>query len=142
MHCCEQKWWCMNKPLYITSDSYRASFHLTMHRLHGCTCWLLVAYTVRHASTGIPIGCVTYFLTTCSTPLMPALGKGFSTAFSHDLCQHASNTSVPTSTFSKLSCFTLAYMYDKAKHALMLVQACLLYIHFTTPGSSSCWHTT
>ena len=40
MHCCEQKWWCVNKPLYITSDSYRASFHLTMHRLHGCTCWL------------------------------------------------------------------------------------------------------
>ena len=51
-----------------------------------------------------------YILITCSTPHMPALGKGFCIGFCQGLCQHASYTSVATSTFSKLPCFTLAYM--------------------------------
>ena len=38
-----------------------------MHRLHGCTYRLFVAYTVRHASTGTSMGCVIFFLTTCSS---------------------------------------------------------------------------
>ena len=65
-------------------------------------------------------------------PHMPALGKGIGICFSRDLCQHASSTSVATSTFSMLPCFALAYMTRQDMHALMQVQACSLYIHFTT----------
>ena len=64
------------------------------------------------------------------TPHKPAFGKSIGIGFSQNLCQHASNTSVATSTLSKPPCFALAY--DKAKHALMQVQTCSLYIPFTT----------
>ena len=103
-----------------------------MHRLHGCTCWLLVAYTVRHASTGIPIGCVTYVLTTCSTPHMPTLGKGFGISFSQNLCQHASNTRVSSYLNIPQASLLHSCLHEKAKHALTQVQACSLYIHFIT----------
>ena len=53
-----------------------------MHRLHGCTCRLAVAYTVRHASTATSMGCVTYFLTACSNSLT---------------CQHLGRASVSVS---------------------------------------------
>ena len=97
---------------------------------------LLVAHTVRHDSTGTSMKCVTYFLTAAPTPHMPALGKGFSISFSQDLFQHASNTSVVASTFSKLPCFTLAYTTSLRPNICIyastgLFTACM-YIHFTT----------
>ena len=74
-------------------------------------------------------------------PHIPALGKGIGISSSDDLCQHASSTSVATLTFSKYQCSYLdilqasllrSCLHDKAKHALMQVQACSLYIHLTT----------
>ena len=103
-----------------------------MHRLHGCTYRLFVAYTVRHASTGTSMGCVTFFLTTCSSNTSQAsiweehwywFQSEFVSACFIYQC-------IATSTLSKPPCFALAY--DKAKHALMQVQTCSLYIPFTT----------
>ena len=80
----------------------------TMHRLHGCTFRLLLAYTVRHASTVTSMGCVTYFLTACSNTSHSSTWKGLQLQFqsrSVSCSRLQIQASVATSTFSKLPCF-------------------------------------
>ena len=104
----------------------------TMHRLHSCTCRLLVAYTsVRHASTGTPMECVYYISTACSITSHACTWEGLryqfqsgsvSSCFKYQ-CSYLNTLQAPL----LHSC-----LHEKAKHALMQVQTCSLYVHFTT----------
>ena len=118
---------CEQVIMYHSSDSYRASFLCSkLCTLHGCTCWLL-----EPTQSGMPALEHRWdVLPTCwphtPTPHIPALGKGFAISFSQDL-----------SACFKYQCSYLNFLqasllrsclHDKAKHALMQVQACSLYI--------------
>ena len=79
----------------------------TMHRLHGCTCSLLLAYTVRHASTATSMRCAYYFLTACSNTSHASTWKGFQHQYrsrSVSCSRLQIHASVATLTFSKLPC--------------------------------------
>ena len=99
----------------------------------------LVAYIVRHASTGTPIGCVTYFLTAFFNTSHASTWEWLQYQF-----QPGSMSACFKYQSSYLNILHASLLHscldDKAKHALMRVQACSLYIHFTL-GSSPCWHT-
>ena len=100
----------MNRPIYhyIVLQSFVPLLQ-TMHRLHSCTCRLLLACTVRHASTGTSMGCVYYFLTACSNTSHASSWKGLQYQFqsrSVSCSRLQIHASVATSTFSKLPCFT------------------------------------
>ena len=94
---------------YVTSVTELHSIAPTMHRLHGCTCRLLVAYTVRYASTGTSMGCVYYLWTACSNTSHASTSKGLQYQFqsrSVSCSKLQIHTSIATSTFSKLPCFS------------------------------------
>ena len=81
----------------------------TIHRLHGYTCRLLLAYTVRHASTGTSMGWVYYLWTACSNTSHASTWKGLQYQFqsrSVSCSWLQIHVSVATSTFSKLPCFS------------------------------------
>ena len=87
----------------------------------------LVAYIVRHASTGTPIGCDTYFLTAFSHTSHASTWKWLQYQFqpgSVSACFKYQSSYLNILQASLLhSC-----LHDKAKYALTQVQACSLYI--------------
>ena len=95
----------------------------TMHSLHGCTCRLLVAHTVRHASTGTPMECVTYFLIAYSNTAHASTWEGLRYQF--QLGSVSACFKYQCSYLNILQASLLhSCLHDKAKRALMQVQAC------------------